>query len=156
MALTIFSGTDTQNMDAKGRVAIPARLRGDLLDLSNPEAPQARIVLTVSPDPERHCLAAYTVAGWHALLAQLGELPNTPDVQVLKDRLASNAKPLDLDKQGRVLVPSSLRDPLDMAGEIKVVGAIKKIELWTPAAHDAFLKASEQVDLRALLTTLSL
>lgn len=154
--MTIFSGTDTQNMDTKGRLAIPARLRADLVDLSQAEDPAQRIVLTVSPNAKRECLVGYTVAEWEALLAMLGELPNTDDVQTLKDRLVFNAKQLELDKQGRMLVPSELREPLGMAGPVRVVGAIKKIEFWTPDAHAAHLQRSQQVDLTQLLNTLAL
>jgi division/cell wall cluster transcriptional repressor MraZ len=66
-------------------------------------------------------------------------------VKTLARLLTSRAADCDLDRQGRVLLPPSLRAAAGLAREAVVVGVLNRIEIWAPVAWDAFLRDSERM-----------
>ncbi|MEY6431708.1 division/cell wall cluster transcriptional repressor MraZ [Thioalkalicoccus limnaeus] len=119
----MFRGTYSVSLDAKGRLAIPARFRERL-----PMADGARLVFT--PDPDR-CLALYPEPEWMLIEQKLQGLPSfNVAARRLKRLLIGNAHDVDIDAQGRVLLPSKLRDYAGLQKRVAMVGQINKIEVW--------------------------
>lgn len=117
----MFWGEYAHQLDNKGRLIIPARYR-PLLDNG--------AVLTRGIDRN---LAIYPQDAWRALSDQLNQMPIThPTARALRRLLFSGVVELSLDRQGRVLVPTYLRDYAALDGEVLIIGMKTFIEIWQP------------------------
>jgi MraZ protein len=133
----VFKGTYRHRIDPKGRLPVPAVFRRALA-----QSGQEHLVATLLDQ----CLAVYPLAEWIRLESQLRQLPAfSRDVKALTRLLASRAVDCELDVQGRILVPSTLRRAADLADETVVVGVLDRFELWAPARWDDFLRESERL-----------
>ena len=122
----MFLGRYAHSVDAKGRLAIPARFREELA---------AGVVLTRGID---RCLALYPMAAWLPLAEQVSGLPITdPDARTFRRMVFAEAADLELDAQGRILLPPELRRYAEIDRDAYVVGVNTSIELWSPARWDA-------------------
>ena len=118
----MFLGRFEHAIDAKGRMALPARYRDDLAD---------GVVVTRGFD---RCLLVYPLAAWTPLAERVAALSiSDPDVRALRRLLFADAADLDLDKQGRILIPADLRDYAEVDREAVVVGMHTFIEIWSPS-----------------------
>ena len=112
------------NMDAKGRLAIPAKYREGLA-----EHCASRIVVTINP--REHCLWLYPEPEWKVVERRVAELPSLKrQNQVLKRLLLGHASELEMDGQGRVLLSSELRAYARLDKRIALVGEGDKFEIW--------------------------
>lgn len=110
-------------MDEKGRTAVPARFR-DVLAASGDE----RIVLTTSLE---NCVVAYPMREWLEFEERLArESSFNRKVAMLRRIYVSGAVECDLDKNGRVLVPASLRRHAGLSKEVLWAGMGRYAELW--------------------------
>lgn len=117
----MFLGRFEHNMDAKGRLALPARYRDELAE---------GVVVTRGFDP---CLLIYPMTAWEPLAERVSALSiGDPDVRRLRRMLFAEATDLQLDRQGRILVPSELRTYAGLEREAVVVGMHTFIEVWSP------------------------
>ena len=117
----MFLGRFNHTIDAKGRLALPARYREQLTE---------GVVVTRGFDP---CLLIYPFESWLPLAEKVSGLSITdPDVRTLRRILFAEASDLQLDKQGRILVPSGLRAYAGLDREAVVVGMHTFIEIWNP------------------------
>lgn len=128
----MFMGTFEHSIDAKGRVIIPAKLRDGLGE---------SFVATVGLDG---CLYAYPMDEWEDFLAKLKSLPGTKEARALQRTFLANAATCDIDKQGRTLIPASLRERVGIDKDIVFVGVLGKIELWS---KDRYGSGDEVTDL---------
>lgn len=121
----MFRGIHSVNMDAKGRLAIPARFRESLLSAS-----KGQIVLTI--DPNAPNLALYSLDQWEGIQARIEALPSlNPQARRLKQLFIGYAFDLDLDSSGRVLVPPKLREYAQLEKSLVLLGQGQKIEIWS-------------------------
>ena len=121
----MFLGSHAINMDAKGRMAIPARTRETLA-----AACDGNIVVTAHT--EERCLLVYPEPQWQEILPKIEELPSFNKVaRRAKRLLIGYACPLQLDANGRILVPPTLRDYAGLEKKIMLVGQGKRLELWS-------------------------
>lgn len=124
----MFLGRHSHNLDEKGRLALPARYRDELRD---------GVVITRGFDK---CLLVYPMDAWTPLAERVSALSiGDPDVRLLRRMLFANATDLQLDRQGRILVPAELRSHAGLEREAVVVGMHSFIEIWSPdgwAAQD--------------------
>ena len=120
-----FRGNFGATLDAKGRMALPARFRGPVV-----EAAEGRLVVTVNPRAE--CLYLYPLFQWEMVQDELEEMPNAASLvaQQLQRLLIGHATDLELDGSGRVLLPQRLRQHCDLEKALVVAGVGKKIEIW--------------------------
>lgn len=119
--MTVFLGRHAHNLDAKGRLAIPARFR---------EALAEGLILTRGID---RCLALYPMAAWRPLADKVAALPVTDaDARNFRRLVFAEAVDLMLDAQGRILVPPALREYAGIEREAWVVGVDTSIEIWSP------------------------
>jgi MraZ protein len=122
----VFLGRYEHTIDAKGRVALPARYRERLAD---------GVVVTRGFDA---CLLVYSMSQWAPLAERVAGLSiSDPDVRALRRMLFADAADLDLDRQGRILIPSGLRDYAGLDRDAVVVGMHSFIEIWNPERWSA-------------------
>jgi len=118
----VFTGWSLHNLDAKGRVAVPARFR-DVLKARRDE----RVVLTTSD----RCLVCYPHEEWRSIADKVSRQSQVdPRVQAFRRYFISGATDCTLDKQGRVLVPQPLRELAGLDGQVLLVGMQNNFELW--------------------------
>ena len=129
-AFPVFRGVTQQALDAKGRLAIPAKHR-DALAMNG----HGRLVLTA--DPSR-CLLLYPLAAWEPIQARLMSLSSFNDkIRSLQRLLVGYADDVDIDAAGRILVPPSLRRYANLDKHVVLVGQGRKFELWDEAQWQA-------------------
>ena len=120
-----FMGTYYNNVDPKGRVSIPVKYR---------EALGERFYVTKGFD---RCIDIYTAAGWESFAKKLHKLSVTK--RKMRDYVRfifGNATDVELDKQGRILLPAVLRETLGISKEVVVMGVGNKIEIWDRGTWD--------------------
>lgn len=124
----MFQGSHNINMDTKGRIAIPARHRETIADES-----EGRIVMTAHT--QDRCVLVYPESEWAVILPKIEALPTFNKVALRAQRLLIGyATAVELDANGRVLVPPTLRDYARLDKKIMLVGLGKKLELWSEEA----------------------
>jgi len=127
----MFRGVNAVKIDAKGRVVIPTRYRERLRDESN-----GIVVMTI--DTEERCLLLYPLHTWEVIENQLAELPSfNPQARRIQRLLIGHATEIELDKQGRILLPSLLREYAGLMKQAMLIGQGKKFELWDEAHWQA-------------------
>jgi len=128
-------------MDAKGRLAIPTRYRDRLA-----EACGGRLVTTISL--LERCLVVYPYPDWQRIERQLEGLPALDKkAQAISHLLIGHATECDMDGHGRMLVSQSLREFAGLDRQVKMVGQVRKFELWSDVAWTARREELlEQVD----------
>ncbi|MEZ5542504.1 MAG: division/cell wall cluster transcriptional repressor MraZ [Pseudomonadota bacterium] len=119
----MFIGGSTVNLDAKGRLALPTRYRGELTERCN-----GQVVMTVHSD---RALLLYPRPDWEDVERKLARLPNTNRVtRELQLMLFGNAAELEMDKNGRVLIPPHLRALAGLDKRVMFLGNGNKFEIW--------------------------
>ncbi|MEN8174661.1 MAG: division/cell wall cluster transcriptional repressor MraZ [Pseudomonadota bacterium] len=130
----MFIGTNIVKPDAKGRLAVPARHRERLRDCC-----ASRVSITVHPKG-KICLWMYPWDEWEQVAASVANLPPLNEQNArLQHLLLSNAFELELDGQGRILLPPYLRQHADIGGgrDVAVVGQGRRFEIWDAEAWSA-------------------
>lgn len=123
----VFTGEYRHTVDDKGRIAVPARFRVQL---------EGGAVVSRWIDG---CLAIHSRTGWEALATRAADLPITDQAARLFQRqIFAGATEVELDRQGRVLVPAYLREEAGLASEAVVVGIRDHAEIWSPAGWAAY------------------
>lgn len=141
----MFLGRHAHNLDAKGRLAIPAKFRDELA---------AGVVLTRGID---RCLTLYPMAAWTPLAEQVSALPITdPNARAFRRLVFADAVDLALDGQGRILLPPELRAYSGIDREAIVIGVNTYLEIWSPAHWEAVHAAidSDGVEIAQRLASL--
>jgi MraZ protein len=119
----VFTGEYRHTVDEKGRIAVPAKFRAQL---------GAGAVVSRWLDA---CLAIHTQTGWDDLAAKVAALPITdPAARRFQRFVFAGAAEMDVDKQGRILLPVFLRESIDLGSEAVVVGSRDHAEIWVPSA----------------------
>lgn len=100
----MFRGINAVNLDAKGRMSIPTKYRNAL---STDESKG----LIVTIDTESACLLLYPLLIWEQIEAKLQQLPSfDPQARRIQRLLIGHASDVELDSQGRILLPTLLRE----------------------------------------------
>lgn len=133
----MYLGSNAISMDAKGRLAIPAKVRDALLSDCG-----GRIVVTAHT--EERCLLVYPEQQWQQLLPQIESLPNINRKAAKMQRvLLGYATNLEVDEtNGRILLPPTLREYAGLEKKLMLVGQGKKLELWSEEEWAKYLDAA--------------
>ena len=124
----MFMGSYSHNIDSKGRVIIPAKMREQLGE---------QFVITRGFE---ECLAVYSMDEWETVMKRLSELPSTQkSARRLKRMFLSYAVEVEPDKQGKVIIPSALREMAHLDKEVLVVGQENHIEIWNEDSWNSYL-----------------
>lgn len=112
-------------MDAKGRLAMPARQREPLLSQC-----EGQIVVTI--DTQSACLVVYPLPEWERIEQDIQNLPALkPAVKRFQRLMLGYATDLELDGSGRMLLPQPLREYAQLDKKLVLVGQGNKLELWS-------------------------
>ena len=122
--LVMFRGATKVTLDAKGRMAIPARYRERLLAVA-----AGRLVATVDRD---YCLLIYPLPDWEEIERKLVRLPTlNKQVRRLQGLMLGYATELEMDGHGRVLLTRELREFAGLERQAMLIGQGNKFELWS-------------------------
>ena len=120
----MFRGINSVNLDAKGRMALPARQRDALA------ASDGKLVVTI--DSSERCLLLYPLAEWEVVQRRLEALSNMKrSARQLQRLLIGHATDVELDSSGRVLLPPMLREFAGLSKRLVLLGQGNKIEIWS-------------------------
>jgi len=124
-----FRGVSTLNLDTKGRFAIPTKYRDRLVDLC-----ASQLVITVDKD---RCLLIYPEPTWIEIEKKINDLPSFNNAtRILKRLYVGHAHEVEMDGQGRVLLPPKLREFAGLAKKVALVGQGEHLELWDEERWD--------------------
>jgi MraZ protein len=121
----VFQGASALNLDAKGRMSVPAKHRDALLVQG-----EGRVTVTKHPDG---CLMVFPRPEWEAFRARVAQLPM--DAHWWRRIFLGNATELDLDSAGRILVSPELRSAAGIQREVILLGMGSHLELWDAATY---------------------
>ncbi len=113
----MLTGTFRHTMDTKGRLIIPARFREDLGE---------SFMITKGLD---ECLALYSMKEWKALEEKIAALPMAASRQITR-YIFGSAFPLELDGNGRVVIPPELRKFAGLGKDVVILGVSGRAEIW--------------------------
>lgn len=131
----VFRGVQKINMDAKGRLAMPARQREPLLQHCD-----GKIVVTI--DTKTSCLVIYPLPEWERIEQEIQSLPSMkPAVKRFQRLVLGYATDLELDGNGRILLPEPLREYAQLEKKLVLLGQVNKLELWS---EDLFVQERDQ------------
>lgn len=120
----MFVGTYQHTFDDKGRLTLPAKWRSELA---------GGVVVTRGVDK---CLYIFTRAKFEGMAKEIeNQGIERADAREWARHIAGNASDAEADKQGRIIIPQSLRDFAGLNGQVVVVGVIGHIEVWDPVQH---------------------
>lgn len=117
----MFLGEYVHNIDSKGRLTLPAKFRAELA---------TGVVVTRGLDG---CLFVHPMDEWEKLAQKINSLPLTrKDARTLSRLIYSGATDCIPDKQGRILLPTYLREFASVDGETVIIGLHSRLEIWSP------------------------
>ncbi len=129
----MFIGEFKHSVDQKGRLAIPSKFRRDLTKGA---------VITRGLD---NCLFIYTKREWEKLAEKLMALPlGQKDSRAFARLMLAGAMDVDLDTQGRVVVPGYLRKFAGVTKKAIVAGLYSRIEIWDESKWEAYKITTEK------------
>lgn len=116
----MFIGEYQHAIDSKNRIIVPSKFRESL---------GGKFVITKGLDG---CLYAYTMEEWKVLENKLRNLPLTSkDARAFVRFFFSGANEIEIDKQGRALIPQNLLEYASIKKEIVSIGVLTRIEIWS-------------------------
>jgi MraZ protein len=128
----VFTGEYRHSVDEKGRVAVPAKFRVQL----DGGAYVARWLDA--------CLAIFPRSAWDELAGKVGGLPiGDANARTFSRTLFASAYEVEPDRQGRIVLPASLREAAGLTTDAVVVGARDHAEIWAPERWDSYRRAMD-------------
>ncbi len=119
----MFLGEFTHSIDEKGRLTIPAKFRGELA---------SGLVVTRGLDRN---LLVFTMRGWEDLAQKITQRPiSDRSARAFSRRVFSGAVDLVPDRQGRILLPATLREFANLDDEAVIIGMYFYAEIWNANA----------------------
>lgn len=138
---TAFKGEYSHSIDAKGRLIVPAKFRELLGD---------QFVVTKGFDG---CLFVFAQEGWDQFEEKLQALPmDKPEARMLGRFFISGAIDAEVDKQGRILLPSNLLQHAKIEKEAIIAGVGNRVEIWS---KEEWEKASTFDDINEIAAKMS-
>ena len=120
-------GEYQHSIDAKGRVILPAKLRDELGENC------------IATKGLEKCLFVYPKQEWNIIEGKLKQLPLAKsEARAFVRFFFSGAAELESDRQGRVLIPASLREYAGLDKDIVIIGVLNRIEIWDKTAWDEY------------------
>jgi len=122
----VFAGTFAHSLDGKGRVIIPSKFRDKLGS-----------GFTIALNSSIEALAVYPLEKWESVNEQLGRVRDTDEMGMnyLRYIMANAETDMEMDAQGRVLLPQTLREEVGMTRDLTFVGMRDHIEIWDTARY---------------------
>ena len=131
--MSSFKGSYSYSVDNKGRVNLPSKLRKYV-------SPEANDTFIVTRGFEK-CLFIYPSDEWNKLEQRLRVLSSyDPEHRYFMRSLLELAWESQLDSQARLFIPQELREYAEIANEVRIIGTLDKIEVWSPVVYDEYKK----------------
>lgn len=128
----MFIGEYQHNIDEKGRLAMPVKFRAKMSEGA---------VVTKGLD---NCLSVYTVEEWDKIAKKLADMPLTnPASRAFARLMLAGATQVNIDKQGRIVLPAYLRKYADLSGATVVAGLYSRVEIWSDSNWDKYKSETE-------------
>lgn len=122
----MFMGEYNHTIDAKGRLIVPSKFREQL---------GSEFVATKGLDG---CLFVYPHEEWQRIEASFREKPLTSkDARKFMRFFFAGAASCEVDKQGRILIPTNLREYAGIEKDVVSVGVLSRVEIWSKERYDA-------------------
>ncbi len=123
-------GEYQHSFDPKGRIAIPAKFRDEL---------GSSVVVNLSVDEQ--CLCIYSLEKYEKEAERINEYSsNKSDIRALKRVFFSQASQISFDSQGRILVPTSLAEKVDLKKECIIIGQFDHLEMWNVEKWNSYFE----------------
>lgn len=136
-------GEYSHNLDAKGRVSVPAKFREDL---------GHTFIVTKGLD---NCLFAYSKEEWETFEEKLKNLPLTNmNARNFIRFFFSGATECEIDKQGRINIPQNLREYASLSKDVYIIGVSTRVEIWDKEKWDNYT-SPENMDLDEIANQMS-
>jgi MraZ protein len=133
----LFRGNYIYNLDAKGRLSIPAKLRKQI----SPEANDTFIITKGTGQ----CIDLYPLDEWQHLEKKLLELNVfIPEDAKFVRMILQDASEDTMDNQSRITIPQQLKNHAGITKEVLLLGVLKKIELWNPENYNNYINQTEE------------
>lgn len=136
-------GEFQHNLDPKGRITIPQKFREDLGD---------KFYVCKGLD---HCLFVYSESQWQSLIDKIASMP-VSQVRAIQRFMFAGATDVEPDKQGRILLPASLREYAGLEKEATVIGSGSRVEIWDSESWKQYLDAQTQEGLESAMEALGI
>jgi MraZ protein len=128
----MFIGEYQASIDDKGRISVPAKFRPSLKN---------KVVVTRGLD---NSLFLYKLDEWKKLAEKLASLPiSTANTRAFSRLMLAGAMDLDIDKQGRVILPGYLKDFAKIQKKVVIAGLYNRIEIWSEELWTVYKQQTE-------------
>ena len=128
----MFIGEYQASIDEKGRVSIPVKFRSAL---------KSKIVVTRGLDSS---LFLYTMDEWKKLAEKLASLPiSTANTRAFSRLMLAGAMDCNIDKQGRIILPSYLKEFAKISKRVIIAGLYNRIEIWSEELWTVYKQQTE-------------
>ncbi|MBI4093092.1 MAG: division/cell wall cluster transcriptional repressor MraZ [Candidatus Kerfeldbacteria bacterium] len=129
----MFIGEYHHAIDEKGRLAVPVKFRQEI---------GRKVVVTRGLD---NCLFVYTQKEWGTLAERLSKLPVAKaNTRAFARLMLAGAMELEVDRQGRVILPDYLRKYAGLKKKVVLAGLLNRLELWDSAAWQKYQSGTER------------
>lgn len=126
-------GEFKHNLDNKGRISLPSKFRSKFSE---------GIVLTRGID---QCIFGFTKSEWEKVVKKILELPlSQSNARAFSRLLLSGAYETEIDSQGRILIPETLRNYANLEKKVIIVGMYTRIEIWDERVWENYKKQTEE------------
>ncbi len=128
----MFIGEYQATIDEKGRISVPAKFRSKL---------KTKVVVTRGLD---NSLFLYGMDEWEKLAEKLASLPiSTANTRAFSRLMLAGAMDCEVDKQGRIVVPSYLKEFAKISKKVIIAGLYNRIEIWSEELWNAYKQQTE-------------
>lgn len=129
----MFLGEYNHSIDEKGRLAIPVKFRNELFNGA---------VVTRGLD---ECLFLYTKSEWEIIAQKIAKLPvSQKNTRAYSRLMLAGAMEVELDKQGRIILPEYLRKYSGLNKKVVMAGLYNRIEIWDEEKWESYKKETEK------------
>ena len=136
----LLTGSFKRSLDDKLRIAVPKRLRDSF---STSKESDRTAVLYIAPGTDGS-LSLFTEESFSRLAGQLEQRPSTSkEVRAFSRLFFSRAESLDVDKQGRIRIPTELAALAELSGEAMLIGVRDRMEIWNLDRWQQYIKENE-------------
>ena len=131
----MFIGEYQNSIDAKGRIIVPAKFREEL---------GYKFILTKGLD---NCLFIYSMEEWKKFEDKLKSLPvSSKEARAFVRYFFSSAVECEIDKQGRMTIPTILREHANITKDLVTIGVMSRVEIWSRESWNAYTDDSMNYD----------
>lgn len=129
----MFIGEYHHNLDQKGRIAVPVKFRANL---------GSSAIITKGLDS---CLFVFSKEEWNKMTEKLSALPvSSSSARAFSRQLLSGAMEVEIDKQGRALLPGYLREFAQLKDAVVMTGVLNRVEIWNKQGWATYSQEAEK------------